>query len=422
LKQSVFLALFGIIQLISGFLINILIIRIYGVGLETDAFVAGQVVPNLIFGLVVSALNSVWLPRLSSERYDPEIWGNILSKSLGQASVIFLGISIFVVLFSRYYFHLIFPGFNSIQLESAFKYTCVFSLTVFFSLLSNQLINALRTLNKYYIVELISLLGAISILPIIYIYGSKNNLLYISYIMLIRTVVVFLFQMYFAGWPKILFIEGIRDKDSWKLMKPIFLGSSIYKFAPLFDRFLLSFAPPGTMTLFNISQNFITAGSQIVEKSLVMPFTTQVGNIVKNNKFKEIKFRIVQIFVQVNILTIFLILLSVFFKEITINTFTFLFNISEIDAKSMWFFCILMVGYFSFSPLGALPVSVFYSLKDTNTPAVIGIVGFLLSILMKIIGFKFLGTEGLILAFSIYYFLGFTMNIIYLNKKYEFNS
>jgi putative peptidoglycan lipid II flippase len=228
--------------------------------------------------------------------------------------------------------------------------------------------------------------------------------------------------MHFAGWPKILFLEGIRDMESWRLMKPIFLGASIYKFAPLFDRYLLSYAPPGSMTLFNISQNFMSAGSQIVEKSLVMPFTTQVGYLVKNKKFIEIKRRIVQIFFHVSFITISLIIFSILFKNFTVELFSLIFKVSHIDAEAMWIFCILLTGYFSFSPLGALPVSVFYSFKDTRTPIITGLLGFCSSIFLKILGYEFFGTEGLILAISIYYFIGFLINIVYLNKKYEISS
>lgn len=422
MKQSLILTVFGIIQLIAGFSINILIIRIFGVGNATDAFIAGQVLPALIFSLVISALNSVWLPRLSSEISNLEIWKNILSKSLGQCTAIFLSISIFIVLFSKYFFFIVFPGFSSVQLDYVFNYTCVFLGSTFFTLLSNQLMNALRTLNRYYTVELISLFGSISILPIIYFYGPKNNLIFISFVMLLRSMIVFFFQMHFAGWPKILIIKGLTDFESWKLMKPIFLGSSIYKFAPLFDKFLISFAPAGTMTLFNISQNIMTAGSQIIEKSFVMPFIIQAGNKIKNKKFAELKKNSSKIFIKINVLTILLVIVSIFFKEFTINIFKFLFNVSEIQAKSVWIYCILMTGFFSFSALGALPVSVFYALKDTITPIKTGIVGFILSILLKMLGFITFGVEGLIIAFSLYYMLGFTMNVIYLNKKYEFNS
>jgi putative peptidoglycan lipid II flippase len=424
LKQSFILFIFGIVQLISGFFVNILIIRIYGVSLETDSYLTGQIIPNIILGIFVPALNGVWLPKLSSESNDLGKWKNVLSKSLGQAVILYVILSICLSIFLYYFIHLFFPGFSSIQLESVFCYTSINFCSIFFVLLSSQMVNALRTVNKFYIVEIISLAGAVLILPLLYIYGLRFSLIIFSLIMLVRNAIVFLFQMHFADWPKILILEGFRDKESWKLMKPVLFGSSIYKLAPLFDRFLLSFAPIGTITIYSLSFTFVNAGSQILEKSLVMPFVVKVGRLVESNNFKEIRSNIFKIIFQVTLLAIILVFFSISFRDVILSYFVILFKLTDSGAESLLLYSSLMAGYFCAVVLGALPVSVFYALKDSRTPLMIGVIGFFIGILLKLTGFFLFGIEGFILALSIYYVINLFLLLTSLkkNKKYVCNT
>ena len=61
-KQSISLAGMSFIQIAASFIVNILVLRLYGINDQTDSFVAAQVIPLMIIGILTSALNSVWLP------------------------------------------------------------------------------------------------------------------------------------------------------------------------------------------------------------------------------------------------------------------------------------------------------------------------------------------------------------------------
>ena len=96
MKQSLIIGILSLIQIAAAFFLNIIVLRIFGINGETDAYIAAQVVPLIIIGIIISALNSVWLPKLSANSTNLYNWKFVLSKSLGQAFLISIILSIFV--------------------------------------------------------------------------------------------------------------------------------------------------------------------------------------------------------------------------------------------------------------------------------------------------------------------------------------
>ena len=101
MKQSLIIGILSLIQIAAAFFLNIIVLRIFGINGETDAYIAAQVVPLIIIGIIISALNSVWLPKLSANSTNLHYWKFVLSKSLGQAFIISIILSIFFFVISE---------------------------------------------------------------------------------------------------------------------------------------------------------------------------------------------------------------------------------------------------------------------------------------------------------------------------------
>ena len=397
-------------------------IRLYGIGRETDAFVASQSIPQVITSIVVSALNSVWLPKLSANCANLKKWNFVLSKSLGQALFISAGFSLLMLPVLKPLVNITFPGFNEIQEQQAFYFVMMFIVSMNFTILSSQLANALRTLNQFYHVEMINFLGSVLVLPIIYFISPYYGLMAISLILMIQSVFVFIVQLKYSKWPSILVRRGLGDKESWQLMKPVFAGASIYKFSPLVDRFWLSFAPAGVMTVFNLAQNLVSAAAQVVEKSVVMSLTTNFGKLVKDQKFLLLKSKIRDGIIRVTIISILILVFALIFKVWLIQGFGLFFKTDNVNSEMIWFFCVLLIGYFHSSPAATIPVSALYAFKDTRTPVKTGIVGFLISIIFKAILYQVAGINGLVIGVSLYFLMNFLSHLFFLFKRNEFHT
>ena len=419
LKKSLFLAIFGIIQILLGFLTNILIVRFYGVGIETDIFLVSQTLPQIITSIVVSTLNSVWLTNLSAQKFSKIKWNYILSKSLGQATVISIFISTLILILLKPLNYLFFNGFDELQRNKIAIYTSVFLLMMVFNILSSQLVNAFRTKNEFFYVEVINIIFSILILPIIIFIYKTKSLFFFSLLLCLKSFLILFFQMKFLKWPKINIIKGLSDKKSWYLMRPVFSGSVIYKFTPLIDRYFLSFSSVGMITLFTLSQSIISSISQIIEKSIVIETISNFGYLIKNKKYKlldlSIKRNLLKILFIVCLFAIFLIL----FKGSIINYSSIFFNLNNKFSTDLWFFIILSIGLLHSSSSASIAVNAFYAFGDTKTPMITGLIGFLLSIIVKYFLFQYFGVYGLVLGITFHYILNFITNTKYLYKKNE---
>ena len=75
------------LQLIFNFLVQLLILRIVGIGHLTDAFIAAQAVPLVLFSIISVSLSSVWQPRLSLLNNNRVRWKDGQGVALGQAVI-----------------------------------------------------------------------------------------------------------------------------------------------------------------------------------------------------------------------------------------------------------------------------------------------------------------------------------------------
>ena len=86
-------------------------------------------------------------------------------------------------------------------------------------------------------------------------------------------------------------------------------------------------------------------------------------------------------------------------------------------SESLWWMCIYLIGYLHVAASGTLVVAAIQSLNDTQTPVRIAIVGFILSLPLKALGFYFLDIKGIVLASSIHYIGNMVLMTIHCEKK-----
>jgi len=422
LKQSFIIGILSLIQIAAAFFLNIIVLRTFGINGETDAYIAAQVVPLIIIGIIISALNSVWLPKLSANSTNLYYWKFVLSKSLGQAFIISIILSIFVFVISKYLILFFFSGFDEIQKQMVFHFMGIFLISMNFFIMSSQLTNALRTIDKFFEVELINVIGSLLAIPLVYFFSEKFGLISVCYILLLKSFLIFVAQYFLVNCPQILIKEGLKDKKSWRLMKPVLAGSSIYKLAPLLDKFLLSFAPQGLMTIFSLSNNLISAGAQIIDKSVVMTIYVKFGKYIKDKDFNKLKRSVLTGLTKTTIISVFCIIMLILFKNIIIDILIILLESSYSKCVQIWNFIVLLIGVFYASPAANIAVNAQYAFGNTNVVVKVGILGFIISIILKLVMYYYFEITGLLIAISLHYLLNFSIHTIILLKRNEFNS
>ena len=110
-------------QIVASTFTQFYIIRVIGLGADTDIYIASLAVPAVIAAVITTSLQNVWLPRLSIFSDNLTAWRSEQAIAQGQAAL--LGIGLFLLLSSTMslWLPLLFPTFSPQQQQTALVYS-----------------------------------------------------------------------------------------------------------------------------------------------------------------------------------------------------------------------------------------------------------------------------------------------------------
>ena len=127
-----------------------------------------------------------------------------------------------------------------------------------------------------------------------------------AWIILVRAIILMLLNLIATGWPWVAKFDRRKIHNTWNSIKPLLLGSSIYKTSPIIDRYFASMASSGGLTLVHLAQTAVGVLATVLERSVSTPRIPTVSRLVKDENFIELK----RVFRQ-GVITILLICLAI---------------------------------------------------------------------------------------------------------------
>lgn len=416
MKQGVSIGIVVTMQFLATIAMQLLVIRLVGIGNETDAYIAAQAVPSVVVAITVAALQTAWLPRLSILLDDHNAWFKSLAVARGQAVLLGGGLIASMIACSSAWLPLLLPGFSGYQIEKAFLFSTPLLVAAFFNIQSTLLAVALRAKSRFIVSEIVSLCAAILSLiaaaKLLPIWGIES----VVWITLLRSICIYLAQMAFAGWPSISLSKGWKCKGAWSMMRPVLFGASIYKTTPLIDRYWTSLAPVGGVTSLNLAQTAMGALATILERALCMPLTPSFARKVKSEDYAGLTKIYRKGLTRVTLIVILAGILLILLKPIIITLLSLLLKINLDNSEQFWILCILLLGFLHAATSSSLAVTTFHALGDSKTPVLISLLGFSIGFFMKWTLFYSNGINGIAIATSCYLLI----NIILLNVRLRY--
>lgn len=402
-KTSAALALITIFQLAIGLFLQLYIIKTLEVGELTDAFIAAQTIPAILSAILIAVFQSVYLPSLSVKVNFPKRWHIEASKAHTKLLIIFVLIGAVLVLLSKLWIATVFRGFNDQQIETT--QVLFFFLIVSSWLSTHNYIAAvsLRTVNKFILADSIILIGGMINVAIIYLYLDSKNIYILGLSFVISSFIVSVLLYRISKKPKLILRDIFSNNKNWTMMIPLIKGNILYKTSPLLDRFWLAQSFNGAMTIYSLANLINSSIIKIADKLFVVMHLSQISNLVKQNRFEELKKLHKMLFIKISLFT-FIIGILLFAIEPFLSTIMQnLFNLSKEHTYTLWMIILIFLGVLFASLSSTVINNIFYSLGDTKTPSTIGIYGFLISIPLRSLGFIYGGLVGLAIMNSVYY-------------------
>ena len=412
-----------IIAKILGFGRELVLAAGYGTSIYSDAYITAMNIPQVIFAIIGSTLATVLIP-MYMEVHSEE--GEVVSlKFINNVfNLVILScivLSILGFIFTEQIVKMFAVGYEGEALNVAINFTRITILGIIFTGLSYVMTSYLQIKNDF-------IMPGLSSVPknIIIIVSTILSIKYSPYLMIWGTLVgmasEFLFQLPFAikkGY-KYLFIIDVKDeyikKMTW-LIGPVLIGVAVNQVNTLVDRTLASTLPVGTVSALNYSNkltSFVIAIFITSISSVIYPLLSQLSS--ENNKERFISSVIKSIncvIILVLPITVGTIVLAFPIVRVLFERGAFDANGTYLTSLALAMYSIGMVAYGLRDVLG----KIFYSLQDTKTPMVNGVIAMGVNMIMDVVFIRFWGLAGLTLATSLSSIACIMLLFRSLNKK-----
>jgi putative peptidoglycan lipid II flippase len=417
LKLNLSLGALASLQLAASFSLQLIVLAALGPGTSTDAFVAAQALPTVIFSILAVSLQNVWQPKLAMLSEKPVLWRKAQGTAQGQVLLLFGGMAVALITTARVWVPILFPGFS----ESQAVLTAYMSQILLIAMILNGqaalLTTAQRARDHFIIAEIVSLIATIvaagALALILPVFGVEAA----AWINLARAFIVTVILYKLAGRPPLELKRAWKEVVVWHQLRPMLAGSSIYKTGPIIDRFWSSHAPAGGITVFNLAQAGMGAFSAVLDRAISVPVVPRLARMVASQDYSGVRklYRTCVIRITLFIALLFLLMLGLkpYWGSLALN----LFRMHEPLSSQMWLISMLLLGYAHVAASGNIAVAAFYAMGDAKTPVKVGVLGFAFGALLKSLAFVVWGLPGLALATSIYYIINMAVIYILLEKK-----
>ncbi|AUN15205.1 murein biosynthesis integral membrane protein MurJ [Paraclostridium sordellii] len=407
-KSAFWLMVVTMLSKVLGFAREIVLGYFYGTSAYSDIYITAMNIPLVVFAAIGTALATTFIPLYhealeeGGEKRALKFSNNIISI----VSILSVLLAILGYIFAEPLVKLFAMNFTGEKLELTIYFVRVMIIGILFIGLSNIMTSYLQIKGDFTIPGMIAFPNNIIIIISIIMSAIMKNIDILAIGGLLGMVSQFLFQVPFAikkGY-KFKPVINLKDKYLKKMMwlvLPVFIGVAVSQVNTMVDRSLASGLGDGVITALNNANrlNGFVLGLFIATLGAVIyPTLSKLSNENNQEKFAE------SVATSVNCVnlvalptTVGAIVLATPVVRILFQRGAFDETSTALTATALVFYSVGMVGVGLRDILG----KVFYSLKDTKTPMINGIIAVILNIVLNIALVKVMGHGGLALATSL---------------------
>lgn len=407
---AVIIAVFGVFSRVLGLLRDRLFASTFGAGDILDAYFAAFKLPDLIFNtLVLGALSAAFIPifielwQKEGERH--KAWQ--LAASLINILVVVLTIFVLVCfIFAPQLVILIAPGFAQEKMQLTVSLTRIMLISIIFFGVSNVFSGVLNSLKKFIVLSLAPIMYNIGIIIGILFLVKPFGVMGLAWGVVLGALLHFLIQL-----PAVLKSGFVWSKSfSWrvaevqkvlKLMLPRTLALGVNQINQVVITIIASTLTAGSLAIFNFAFNLQSFPVGIFAVSVALAaFPAFSESYSAGNKesyminFSVAARRVLYLIIPISA---FIILLRAQIVRVTLGAGQFDWTDTVLTANALGFFCLSLFA----QGLQPILTRAFYARHDTKTPLFVSLISFVLNLFCSLIFARFMGVEGLALAFSL---------------------
>jgi putative peptidoglycan lipid II flippase len=419
MKRTIQLGTLSAANIGIAFLFQWYVLTQLGPGMETDALFAGMTLPQLVLAVISGSLMHVLVPLLAGEDEDRlrhDAWGFLVL-----VGGLFGLLAIVLYATAQWWVPLTVPGFSDAGQAMTVELTRIQLIGMVFTAINGVQSAAYYAKQQFVWAEFTPILVSVFALLLLVWALPRYGVIAAAWISTLRMgLQTFLLApgMGRPIWPD---LRSPAIRAAWQRIKPLLLGAAYYKTDPLLDRFLLSMAGSGSLSLYYLAQQIYGAVNQVINKAIVAPLVPLLSKLHKagdSDGFRRAYYRKLW---QVGAFGIISLLILSVFGQAMLNLLVGHGNFSANNVKDLWWIMLWLGGVFVGGAMGQISSSTFYASGNTTTPTRIGIYSYTFYIPAKFAIFYYFNVPGLALATSMFVLVNFFLQHHQL-RKYYLNS
>lgn len=418
MKQTLQLGALSAANMGAAFLFQWYALTQLGPGLETDALFAGMTLPHLVLAVVSGSLMHVLVPLLSGEdpsRLRHDVWGfTVLIGALFSVLAVVLYIS------APWWVPLTVPGFSAAGIALTLDLTRIQVIGMVFTAINGVQWAAYHARQQFVWAEATPMLASALALLLLVWALPRFGVVAAAWISTLRIALQTLLLAPGMGRPVWPDLTSPAIATAWQRIKPLLLGTAYYKTDPLVDRFLLSTAGSGSLSLYYLAQQIYSAMSQVLNKAMAAPLVPVLSRLHKAGDRHGFRRAFYRKLAQMSALGLFGLIAVGVLGQSLLALWADYGNVSASDANNLGWIMVWLGGLFVGGVTGQICSFAFYACGDTVTPTWMSIATYTVYIPGKIMAFYLWGVMGLALATSVYYLTNTLLQMYLLEKKWVY--
>ncbi len=415
MKQAVQIGALSAANIGLAFLFQWLALTQLGPGVATDALFAGMTIPQLVLAVISGSLIHVLVPLLagaSEERLHHDAWAFLVL-----ISGLFSLLAVLLYILAPWWVPLIVPGFDAAGQALTIDITRIQLIGMVFTAVNGVQWAFYQARQQFVWAEFTPILASAFALLLLVWTLPKFGVIAAAWISTLRIGLQTLLIAPGMGKPVRPDMKSVAIRQAWLRIKPLLLGTAYYKTDPLVDRFLLSTASSGSLSLYYLAQQIYGAVNEVLNKAIAAPLVPLLSKLYKADDTAEFRQTYYKKMLQVAVTALAGLLVLGMFGLTILGLLVARGNITSDNIKELRWMMICLAGVFFGGAAGQICSSSFYACGDTLTPTRMSMITYTAYIPAKVAAFYFYGVMGLAIITSIYYITNLSLQIYLFEKK-----
>ncbi|MDD3315811.1 MAG: murein biosynthesis integral membrane protein MurJ, partial [Syntrophaceticus sp.] len=394
---------------ILGYVREASLYYLFGQTRIADCFNAAFSIPDFIYMILVGgALSSAFIPVFGgyiAKDEEDEGW-KVASIMLNMVITLMLAAITLAMVFTPQLVYVLVPGFNASEIDITVYLTRIMFIQTFFMGLSGVAMGVLHSYKKFTAPALGSVLYNLSVVVVGGLLGSRIGIEAFAIGVVVGAVLNFAVQaptlLRLGGKYSLVFnLRHPGIKQIGVLVFPVLIGLSVSQINLFVSQNLASGLPSGQLAALKTAQRFMQLPIGIFAAAIGTAIFPTLTEQAARRQFGDFRRTFSLGFRSINYLTLPCVAGLIAVGLPVIRLFFEMGNFAPestvATAEALYYYSLGIVGY-----AGSMVLNrVYYALKDTKTPVIVGVATVVLNILLNIWLVEPMGHRGLALAYSL---------------------